>query len=306
MSTAVLLLAYGGLDSLDDIPAYLRDIRGGRATPPELVHEITERYRLIGGRSPLLEITRSLAAKLQAVVGLPVYTGMRHWHPLIKDTVAIMAADGVDDFVAICLAPHYSQLSIGAYHARLDEALAAAGWETVVRFVQSWHTQPDYLDGIAANVRHTLERFGGPSGWDGQVKVIFTAHSLPRFILERGDPYDRQLHETAQLLAGRLGLPDGRWQFCYQSAAQTGVPWLGPQIEDLVAQLAQAGERNLLVAPIGFIADHVEVLYDIDIGVQAVARKHGARVKRTPMLNDSPALVAALASLVGQELEREA
>ncbi len=304
MSRAVLLLAYGGPNSLDDIPAYLLDIRGGRETPPELIHEITERYRLIGGRSPLLEITRSLAAKLEAAAGLPVYTGMRHWQPLIKDTVATMVADGIDVVVAICMAPHYSQLSIGAYRARLDEALAAAGREMTVRFVRSWHTQPDYLAGIAANVRHTLDRFDGPSGRDGQVKVIFTAHSLPRFILERGDPYDRQLHETAQLLAGRLGLPDGRWQFCYQSAAQTGVPWLGPQIEDLVAQLAQAGERNLLVAPIGFIADHVEVLYDIDIGVQAVARAHGARVERTPMLNDSPALVTALAALVAQAQQR--
>lgn len=306
MSRAVLLLAYGGPDSLDDIPAYLLDIRGGRATPPALVHEITERYRLIGGRSPLLEITRSLAAKLEAAVQLPVYTGMRHWQPFIKDTVACMAADGVDDFVAICMAPHYSQLSIGAYRARLDEALAVVGRQMAVHFVESWHTQPQYLAGIAANVRQTLERFGEPPAPDGRVQVIFTAHSLPCFILERGDPYDRQLHETAQLLAGQLGLPAGRWRFCYQSAAQTGVPWLGPQIEDLVAQLAQDGEHNLLVAPIGFIADHVEVLYDIDIGVQSVARSHGARVERTPMLNDSPALVAALASIVECELERVA
>jgi ferrochelatase len=155
-------------------------------------------------------------------------------------------------------------------------------------------------------VRETLDRFGEPSASDGRAKVIFTAHSLPRFILERGDPYEHQLHETAQLLASELGLPGDRWQFCYQSAAQTGVPWLGPQIEDLVAQLAQAGERNILVAPIGFIADHVEVLYDIDIGVQAVARSHGVRVERTPMLNDSPALVAALASIAACELERVA
>jgi len=300
MTTAVLLLAYGGPNSLDDIPAYLQDIRGGRPTPQPLLDEITRRYQLIGGRSPLLEITRSVAARLKVAVGLPVYVGMRHWDPYIRQTVAEMTADGVQHAIVICMAPHYSTLSIGAYRARLDEALAAAGNGFSVTFVESWHTQPDYLEGIAANVRETLLRFA-PADRE-RVMTIFTAHSLPESILERGDPYPVQLQNTAVLVAERLGLATDRWMFSFQSAALTGTPWLGPQIEALVPELAGAGELNLLIAPVGFIADHVEVLYDLDIGVQAIARNAGVRVERPPMLNDSPPLVAALADLVQTQL----
>lgn len=301
-TTAVLLLAYGGPDKIEDVPAYLLDIRGGRETPQELVDEITHRYAEIGGRSPLLEITRSAAAKLQAQLGLPVYVGMRHWFPYINEAVTQMVADGVERVVVICMAPHYSSLSIGAYRKKLEEALAATGaaGSMQVHFVDSWHTQPEYLEGVAANVRATLQRF--PADERDDVLVVFSAHSLPEFILQRGEPYDRQLRETAALLAQRLRLRDGRWMFSYQSAAKTGVPWLGPQIEDLVADLAGRGERNLVVAPIGFIADHVEVLYDIDIGVQHIAQAAGVRVERPPMLNDSDALVAALAAIVQQSL----
>lgn len=294
MTDAVLLLAYGGPNSPADIPAYLADIRGGRPTPAALLAEITRRYELIGGRSPLLEITRRVADKLAAAVGLPVYVGMRHWHPFIRETVAQMAADGVRRCTAICLAPHYSRLSIGAYRARLDEALAVAGHAMAVDFVASWHTVPAYLDGLAANVRATLARFEQPTA----AKVIFTAHSLPAAILAEGDPYDRQLAETARLVAARLELPEDHWTRCYQSAAQAGMPWLGPQIEEVVSGLAAAGERNLVVAAIGFIADHVEILYDLDIGLQAIAGRCSARVERTPMLNDTPPLIAALAEIV--------
>ena len=296
MSEAVLLLAYGGPDSLDDIPAYLLDIRGGRETPQRLTDEITERYRQIGGSSPLLRITRSAAAQLSAAVDLPVYVGMRHWHPYIRETVAQMVADGIHRCTAICMAPHYSTLSVGAYRARLDEALASAGSAMAVDFVESWYTQPQYLDGVAANVRETLRRFAVDDR--ARVLVIFTAHSLPASILDRGDPYPAQLRETAALLADRLGLASDRWIFSFQSAAQTGMPWLGPQIEALVPELAGFGERNLLIAPVGFLADHVEVLYDLDIGVQRIARGVGVRVERTPMLNDSPALVNALTAIV--------
>ena len=296
MSEAVLLLAYGGPESLDDIPAYLLDIRGGRETPQRLIDEITDRYRQIGGCSPLLEITRGAAAKLQDATGVPVYVGMRHWRPFIRETVAQMVADDIRRCTAICMAPHYSTLSIGAYRARLAEALVSAGSDMGVDFVESWHTQPQYLEGVAANVRETLRRFSADDR--ARVLVIFTAHSLPTSILDRGDPYPAQLRETATLLADQLGLTPDRWTFSFQSAAQTGTPWLGPQIEALVPELAQSRERNLLIAPVGFIADHVEVLYDLDIGVQRIARSVGVRVERTPMLNDSPALVNALASIV--------
>ncbi|MBP8291993.1 MAG: ferrochelatase [Caldilineaceae bacterium] len=300
MKTAVLLLAYGGPDALDDIPAYLLDIRGGRETPQALVDEITHRYAAIGGYSPLLRITRSAAAQLQARSGLPVYVGMRHWTPWIKDTVAQMAEDGVDRAAVICMAPHYSSMSIGAYRRKLDEALALVDRPIAVHFLESWHTQPDYLAALAANVRATLDRY--PANEQAQVLTVFTAHSLPESIIARGEPYDRQLRETAQLLADRLQLPAERWMFSYQSAAKTGVPWLGPQIEDLLADLAARGERNLVIAPIGFIADHVEVLYDIDVGVQEIAQRHGVRVERPPMLNDSPAMVTILAALADATL----
>lgn len=293
MSEAILLLAYGGPDSLADIPAYLADIRGGRPIPPQLLAEITHRYQLIGGCSPLLEITRRTADKLEAIVGVPVYVGMRHWRPTIMETVAQMAEDGVQHCVAICMAPHYSRLSIGAYRSRLDEALAAAGKGMTTDFVESWHIVPAYLDGIAANVRETLHRFADPAA----AKIIFTAHSLPASILAEGDPYDSQLDETAHLISARLGLRANRWTRCYQSAAQTGVPWLGPQIEALLPELAAAGERQLLIAPVGFIADHVEILYDLDIGLQEIAARCGTEMERTPMLNDTPALIAALAEV---------
>jgi ferrochelatase len=304
MKQAVILLAYGGPESLDDIPAYLLDIRGGRPTPQELIDDISHRYDQIGGRSPLLDITREAADKLSAEIGLPVYVGMRHWAPYIADVVAQMAADGIDHIVAICMAPHYSMFSIGKYREKLEQAVsqcqAETGQNIALSFVESWSTQLDYLRGIVGNVRQTLARW--PAAERPRVKVVFTAHSLPAFILEKGDPYDSQLRETAGLLATMLELPDGRWTFSYQSAAQTGMPWLGPQIEELVPELAAAGERDLLIAPIGFIADHVEILYDIDIGVQTIAQTHGVRVERPPMLNASQPLVDALSALARSRL----
>ncbi len=298
-NTAVLLLAYGGPNSLEDVPAYLLDIRGGRETPQPLIDEITERYRLIGGRSPLLDITRSVANKLQRRITLPVYVGMRHWQPYISDVIDQMDHDGVRHIVAICMAPHFSQLSIGKYRQNLDQAVA--GRDMPVTFIESWYTQPDYLWGLAGNVKRTLARW--PESKRDDVLIIFTAHSLPQSILEVGDPYDRQIRETALLLAEELSLPESGWLFSYQSAARTPVPWLGPQIEDLVVELAADGCRDLLIAPIGFIADHVEILYDIDIGVANIASSRGLHLERTPMLNDSPPLIDALASLAQGALE---
>ncbi len=299
-STAIILLAYGGPNSLDDIQAYLLDIRGGRHTPDELVEEITERYHKIGGSSPLLGITQSVAMKLQAATGLPVYVGMRHWHPYIKDVVGRMVTDGVRHVVAICMAPHYSMLSIAKYREQLEAAIAEQQAEISVAFVENWHAQPEYLDGLAANVRDTLLRFDESER--DSVLTVFTAHSLPEFILDRGDPYDDQLKETAKLLAERLDLSADQWAFSYQSAAQTSMPWLGPQIEDFIVKLAEQGHKNVIVTPIGFIADHVEVLYDIDIEVQGIAQAHGIRIERSPMLNDGDALISALAAIAQTHL----
>jgi len=298
--TAVLLLAYGGPDSLNDIPAYLLDIRGGRETPQEFVDEITERYRLIGGHSPLLEISSSVANKLQNQIGVPVYLGMRHWKPYISDVVNQMEIDGVEHIIAICMAPHYSELSIGKYRQCLDQSLK--GRDVTLSFTESWQTQPEYLRGLVDNINATLKRWPPPIRED--VKIVFTAHSLPKYILEKGDPYDQQLRETVGLLVEKLDLPNDRWMFSYQSAAKTPVPWLGPQIENLILELAEAGHRDVLISPIGFISDHVEVLYDLDIGVAQIAQQHGMHIERTPMLNDSAPLIDALSALVFSQFDK--
>jgi ferrochelatase len=309
----VLLMAYGSPDRLEDMGEYLLDIRGGRPTSETLVREISERYAMIGGRSPLLDLTRAQASALEeelnrraAAQGLNfrAYIGMRHWEPRIKAAVAQMAGDGIRQAVGLVMAPHSSQMSTGAYFARLDEAIAELGVEMSVARIESWHAHPGLIAAIAEKVTAALAKFDGAPymGHRPMPYVVFTAHSLPTRILAQGDPYDAQLHETAALLAGRLGLAQGRWRFSYQSAGQSPEPWLGPQIEQVVRELAQAGEKQLLVVPIGFVCDHVEVLYDIDIAARQIASEHGAHLERSESLNASPAFITALADLVSDRL----
>ena len=302
----VLLMAYGSPDRLEDMGEYLLDIRGGRPTTEALVREISERYAMIGGRSPLLDLTRAQASALEGELNrrgaarelnFRAFTGMRHWEPRIKATVAQMAGDGIRKAVGLVMAPHSSQMSTGAYFNRLDEAIAELGVEMSVARVESWHAHPGLIAAIAEKVAAALTRFDGVIPY-----VIFTAHSLPARILAQGDPYDAQLHETAELLAERLGLAEGRWRFSYQSAGQSPEPWLGPQIEQVVRELAQAGEKELLVVPVGFVCDHVEVLYDIDIAARQIAAEHGAHLERSESLNASPTFIAALADLVSARL----
>lgn len=292
----VLLMAYGGPDSLDDIEPYLLDIRGGRPTSPELVAEIKERYAVIGGKSPLLDVTRRQAAALEAALGdgFKTYVGMRHWQPRIAETVAQMESDGITRAVALVAAPHYSAMSVGAYYRKLDETGAAIDFARV----EDWHDAPGFVDALAARTRDALARFPG----DEPVKVIFTAHSLPARILEAGDPYADRLHHTAESVARRLDLSD--WGFCYQSAGRSPEPWLGPPIEEVIPQLAEQGYANLLVVPVGFIADHVEVLYDIDVEARGEAARLGLRLERADSLNDDPALVEALAAIVRRACAR--
>jgi len=268
-----------------------------------LVDEIKERYALIGGRSPLLDITRRQAETLEAELNRAggvcyrAYVGMRHWQPRIKEAVARMAGDGIEQAVALVMAPHYSRMSGGAYFQRLDEALQETGAQVSFTRIESWHDHPGFLAALADKARAALKRFAQ----DGSAvlpKVMFTAHSLPTRILDWGDPYDAQLRQTATLLAGRLGLPAERWLFCYQSAGRSSEPWLGPPIEDVIVELAQAGEKRLLAVPIGFVCDHVEVLYDLDIESRQLAEAHGARLERSESLNASPAFIAALADIV--------
>jgi ferrochelatase len=282
------------------------DIRGGRPTSHELIEEIKERYALIGGRSPLLELTRQQAEALETYLNRAAagryraYIGMRHWQPRIKQAVAQMAEEGIEQAVALVMAPHYSRMSTGAYFEKLDEATRDLGSHLSFGRIESWHNHPGLIAALAEKASHALACFAADGG-DTLPKVIFTAHSLPARILDWGDPYDAQLRETAALVAGRLGLPAERWRFCYQSAGRSPEPWLGPQIGEVILELAQAGEKRLLVVPIGFVCDHVEVLYDIDIESRQLAEAHGARLERSESLNASPTFIAALADIVKRE-----
>jgi ferrochelatase len=300
-SIGVLLMAYGGPDSLDDIPAFLADIRGGRPTSPELIHEISENYRKIGGKSPLLELTRQQGSALETLLndGLAepkyrIYLGMRHWTPRIKDTVDQMIADGIEQAVALVLAPHYSSMSIAKYFEKLNEALAENPKPFTYKAIISYHDHPLYIEALANRVHDGLATM------PADTLVIFSAHSLPTRIIAQGDPYDTQLRESAALIAGKVGLLPEQWTFSYQSAGRSPEPWLGPQLQDYVAELAGKGHMNLLSVPIGFVADHVEILYDIDIWAQSVARDLQVTLVRVPSLNNDPLFIAALTDLIKQ------
>ncbi len=303
---AVLLMAYGGPDSLDDIEPYLLDVRGGRPTSPELVAEIRERYARIGGRSPLLEITRTQAAELERCLNQQgqdyrVFVGMRHWKPYIRDVVTQIAADGFQRGIALCMAPHASRMSSGAYLAKLREAEAALSTPLSFDFIESWQDQPFLIQSLARKVRASVEHF--PPASRPQIHYLFTAHSLPAVLQEQGDPYADQLMQTARLLAKELGLSAERWSFGYQSAGASGGRWLGPAVEEILPEFAQAGKRDVLVTPVGFMANHVELLYDLDIEAQEIARENGIRLVRSETLNASPDFIQGLAKFI---IERSA
>jgi ferrochelatase len=285
VSAAVILMAYGSPATAEDVPAYLADIREGRPVSPEAIDELAERYRRIGGRSPLDEVTEAQRAALEKQLGLPVLVGMKHWRPRIADAVQVALAGGAKTLAGLVLAPHYSRLSIAAYRERLEAALRGRA-ELV--FVESWHDHGPFLDVLASRVR----------GFDGQ--VVFTAHSLPERILRDGDPYRDQLLETARLVAERAGLAE--WSFAFQSASATGEPWLGPDILEELDRLATNGVRRVLVCPVGFVSDHLEILWDLDIEARERAGELGLELDRIESLNDDPAFVDALAGVVQKAL----
>ena len=286
----VLLMAYGGPGSLDDVEPYLLDVRGGRPTAPELVAEITARYAQIGGRSPIRERTEAQARALALALGpdWPVYVGMRHWHPYIREAVERILADGGRRVVAIVLAPHYSAMSVGAYEQKL---LDAAEGRLELALVRSWGDHPQFLEAVTDRVTQALQRFPAPK----RVQVLFTAHSLPERILATGDPYPDQLRASAAAVAKLANL--ALWHFAYQSAGQSPEPWLGPEAGAVMTELAGQGHRDFLITPIGFVCDHVEVLYDVDVVYRALATRLGVHLERTDSLNDNPLLVAALADI---------
>ncbi len=296
----VLLMAMGGPDRLENVEPYLRDVRGGRPTAPELVEEIRTRYRVTGGKSPVLGITREVATALEQRLNgsgearYRCYVGLRHWHPFIKEAYAELLEDCPERIVGLCLAPQYSSLSIGAYVKKVEEARAELADETPITFVTSWHRHPLLIAAIVENIRRTLEKFPGEAR--AQVPVLFTAHSLPERVVAMKDPYPEEVNGTARAVCEQLGSQPTR--FAYQSQGRSDEKWLGPSVEETLDALAQEGHCHVLVAPIGFICDHVETLYDLDIDLTQLARTKGIQLERIPMLNASAPLIDILTSVV--------
>jgi ferrochelatase len=289
VKTAVVLMAYGSPTSPEDIPAYFADIRGGRPVRPEAVAELVERYRRIGGSSPLNEITERQRAALEHELGAPVYVGMRHWTPRIAEAADRALGEGAQRIVGLVLAPHYSSISIGGYRDRLAEAV---GDRAELVMIESWHDHRPLLDILAGRIRGT------------DAHVVFTAHSLPERILAEGDPYKDQLLETSRLVAERAEVET--WSFAFQSASPTGEPWLGPDILEELERLHADGVRKVLVAPVGFVSDHLEILWDIDVEAREKAAELGLELDRIESLNDAPEFARALAMLVEQVLDESA
>jgi len=281
-------MAYGSPERIDDVPAYYADIRGGRPIPPERLDDLVERYRRLGieGSNPLNAITERTRAALQSELGLPVFTGMKHWTPRIADAVDAALASGAGVLVGLVLAPHYSRLSIGGYERLLADAVD--GREVEVRFVTSWHDDPGLVAFLAERIRGT------------EAHVVFTAHSLPARILDEGDPYADQLLETSRLVAEAAGVDD--WSFSYQSESPTGEPWLQPDILDHVTALHARGVRSVLVCPVGFVSDHLEIRFDLDTEAKARADELGMQLTRIEMPNDDPRFVQALVQIVRRAL----
>jgi ferrochelatase len=302
-SDAVLLMAYGSPDRLDQVEAYYTDIRRGNPPTPELLEELKDRYRAIGGGSPLSRIVEQQRSALEAELArrgrsIPVYAGMRHIAPRIATIVEDMARDGVDRLVAIALAPQRSSNAAGYWRA-VQAGLDAVGDNPPhAVFVQSWHDEPGFIDALAVATREALERFDDPDG----VRVVFTAHSLPARVVAEGDRYPDEISATARLVAERLGL--NRYEQAFQSAGRTGEPWLGPDLRDELRRLASEGVRDVVVSPVGFVAEHLEVLYDIDIEAQTVARDLGIRLERARSMNDDERFIGALADIAAAGLDR--
>jgi ferrochelatase len=302
-----MLLAHGAPDRLEDIPEFLLNVRGGRPLPPEAVREIIDRYAMIGGGSPLLHFSTLQACGLGAALNsngrdhrsaqdglIPVLIGMRNWKPYIADSVERLRTLGVERIIAVCLAPQNSRTSIGLYHKYLSAALEKHASAMQLDFVESWHLIAAFQEKISRALNQ-IEKETGCS-----VPVILSAHSVPVRTIEGGDPYEQQVRETATLVATGMGLKD--WRVAFQSQGMTEDPWIGPTIESQIDQLAAAGHRHVLICPVGFVSDHVEVLYDIDIAFKEYAAGRGVTLHRSESLNDSPLFVKALETLVRPRL----
>jgi ferrochelatase len=287
MNAAVVLMAYGSPERLADVPAYYADIRGGRPIAPEHLADLVGRYRRLGieDSSPLNAITEQTRVALEAELGLPVFTGMKHWTPRIADAADAAAAAGAEQVVGLVLAPHYSALSIAGYREQLERGLAG---RAELLFVDSWHDESGFVELLAGRVRGSAAH------------VVFTAHSLPARILEAGDPYRDQLLETSRLVAEAAGL--AAWSFSFQSESPTGEPWLGPDILDHLESLRRQGVERVLVCPVGFVSDHLEIRWDLDVEAQEKAAELGMQLQRIEMPNADPAFIRTLAGIVKRAL----
>ncbi len=302
---AVLLMAYGSPNRLEEVEAYFTDIRGGRSPSSEAVTELQEKYRRVGVPTPLQTASTRLARRVEerlngepAEERFTVHLGMKHWTPRIASAVQEIVSTDADRVVAIVLAPHYSRISIGGYRNQVQRALDESARHIDLDFVDSWHLLDGYVGAVAENVAAVRREFSNPR----DVTVVFTAHSLPARTLNEGDPYQDQLLETSEAVAKRAGVD--QWRFSFQSQSQTSEPWLGPDLLDALDRLNENGVRQVLVAPLGFIADHLEIFYDIDVEAQDRAQELGIELRRIPMLNDDARLADALARLVKSRVRK--
>lgn len=303
----VILMTYGSPATLDDIPIYLKNVYGGRSASPEVIAEFRRRYDLIGG-SPLVRITNEQAAALQEELNAHstdgtlyhVVAGMRFAPPFIADVVPEVAS-GTQQLVGIIMSPQYSPIIMGGYVRTLTDAVESLQRDDLeLSIAEDWHLQPYFLQALAQRVQQALDRF--PADVRDRVPVLLTAHSMPKRVVEKEPGYINSLKETAAAVARLVGLPDERWMFCYQSAGHTPEEWLKPDFADVMPELKQAGHTHVLIAPVQFLADHLEILYDIEIGARQQAEEHGIIFARTESLNTSPLFIKALAQVVKETM----
>jgi ferrochelatase len=294
--TAVLLLAHGSPNSVDEVPDFLLRVTGGRPLPAEAIQEVKRRYELIG-RSPLTDLTLQQGELLAKKLGTPVYVGMRNWRPFVSQTLRTMVADGIGHAVVICLAPQNSRTSVGLYRASLAKCSDSG---LSFDFVESWHDEPLLIQAFAEKLRAGREKANRDAG--GSLPVIFTAHSVPQRTILDGDPYEKQATQTAELVASAAGLERSEWRFAFQSQGMAGGVWLGPTVEATILDLKRSGHSGVFIQPIGFLCDHVEILYDIDILFKQFADTEGMRLWRAESLNDSALLTSALAEVANPRL----
>lgn len=293
-------MAHGAPESLEDIPQYLKNIRGGAESSPEVIQLIRDRYSAIGGKSPLLDITRSQAAALQGFLNqngnrtFKVYFAMRNWSPYIRDVARVMMEDGVRRVLALCLAPQYSRWSTELYFNALRQAVEKNSSDVGIKFITGWSNHPLLIDAYVERYQTAIKKLQAMG--EDKVYTIFTAHSIPSESLDYGDPYAEEYKKTVQAIVERVN--PYRWFRAYQSQGMIPVPWLGPTVEMVLDKIAGYGRRAVLVFPVGFVSDHIEILYDIDIGFKNQATAKNLYLSRTESLNLSPGFIEALASLV--------